>query len=46
MRYNDSIQAVQTDPFVSQRNTTFDRNQNLPARFELPFSNSSYEPMR
>lgn len=46
VRYNDSIQAVRTDPLVTQRNTAFDRSYQLPARFELPFPNSNYEPLR
>jgi hypothetical protein len=46
VRYNDSIQAVQTDPLTTQRNTAFDRSYQLPSRFELPFPNSSYEPLR
>jgi hypothetical protein len=46
VRYNDSIQAVRTDPMVTQRNTPFDRGYQLPARFELPFSHNDYEAMR
>ncbi len=45
VRYNDSIQAVQTRPFDEIfRNTPADRGFGvLPQRFELPFPNNPYD---
>src|SRR5262249_13728692 len=44
--FNDSIQAVQFDPFGPQRGTALDRMPQLPRKFELPFSHNPYVPIR
>jgi hypothetical protein len=43
VRYNDSIQAVQSRPLSVQENTPFERRYPLPGPFDLPFQSNPYQ---